>query len=276
MAFLRSQYKPGLMALWGGSVDSVLTPIGEAPQHARAMRVAPTVATILVIGLCVAAGNWQRSRLHDKEALRAQFEQGEAAAPLHADQLPGEDAHWGALRYRPVELAGRFDADHQILLDNKVEAGRIGYHAVAPFRLADGRMVLVDRGWVPQGRSRADVPAAPPPAGAVTLRGWINWPARGYLELRPEVTAGAVWQHVDLPRFAAATGLRPLPIVIEQAAPAVAGDDLLRVFPAPDFGIDTHRIYMVQWYAFAGLAGIFWLITHWPRRVRKPRGEVRG
>ena len=264
------------MAISSGSLDSAPPPVGVAPVRSRAMRLAPTVATILAIAICVAAGSWQESRMHAKEVLRAQFDEALAATPLRIADLPAAGADWAPLRYHPVALEGVFDARHQILLDNKVHAGRAGYDAIAPFKLADGRLLLVDRGWLPQGLSRADIPDTPPPTGNVTLRGRINLPSKGYVELKSEVRPGAVWQHLDLPRLAAASGLQFLPVLVEQVAPAAPGDDLIRERRAPDFGIDTHRIYMVQWFIFAGLAAIYWLVTHWPRRARAATGNVDG
>ena len=56
-----------------------------------------------------------------------------------------------------------------------------------------------------------------------------------------------------------------LPVVVEATAAPVPDDGLVRAWPAPDFGIETHRIYMVQWYAFALLAAVLWLWFHRPR-----------
>jgi len=42
----------------------------------------------------------------------------------------------------------------------------------------------------------------------------------------------------------------------------------VRQWPAPDAGVDTHRIYMWQWYAFALLAAVLWLgfaLRRWRR-----------
>jgi surfeit locus 1 family protein len=52
----------------------------------------------------------------------------------------------------------------------------------------------------------------------------------------------------------------------------VPDDGLLRDWPAPDFGVATHRIYMVQWYAFALLAAGLWLWFHRPRAARERHG----
>ena len=73
----------------------------------------------------------------------------------------GRSAHrsWAisrALRaYRP---AGHFRPDRQFLLDNRSHAGEPGYEVLTPLELADGRALLVDRGWVAFTGSRAHLP----------------------------------------------------------------------------------------------------------------------
>jgi surfeit locus 1 family protein len=138
--------------------------------------------------------------------------------------------------------------------------------------LADGRAVLVDRGWTAQGASRSHVPEVPPPTGVVSVRGRISLPPSGYLELRHEPPAGAVWQNLDPARFAAATGFRVLPVVIEATVAPGPDDGLVRDWALPDLGIEAHRIYMVQWYAFAALAAILWLWFHRPRSASRGDG----
>ena len=110
-----------------------------------------------------------------------------------------------------------------------------------------------------------------PPAGAVSVRGRLVLPTTGYVELRPEAPAGAVWQNLDPARFGAAAGIDVLPVVVEATAGAAPDDGLVRDWPAPDFGIETHRIYMVQWNAFALLAAFLWLWFHRP--YARPAGD---
>jgi len=232
-------------------------------------RLLPTVATVVGIALFVTAGHWQQGRMEQKEALRAQFDAASASAP---STLPTEPVDWAAWRYRPVAAVGTFDAARQILIDNKIEDGRAGYHVVTPLLLADGRAVLVDRGWIAAGETRAQVPQAAPPAGPVTVQGRVNIPAH-YVELAHAAPAGGVWQNLDPARFAAASGLPVLPIVLEQTVPLTgptgASDTLVRNWPAPDFGIEKHRIYMMQWYLFAATAAGLWLFLN----LRRPRKE---
>ena len=170
--------------------------------------------------------------------------------------LPAGNVDWMSWRFRLVEAAGHYDADRQILVDNRVHAGRAGYHVVTPLAIGDGRVVLVNRGFVQGGPTRDALPSAPPPSGDVRIRGRVN-PAPGqYLELGDAAPQRGVWQNLDPARYAAFTGLAVLPIVLEQVeGPA---DGLVRDWARPDAGADKHRIYMMQWYAFAALAAALW------------------
>ena len=240
-----------------------------SPARRYRPRLLPTIATVAGIALFVVAGQWQQGRMEQKQALRAKFDAAVAMAPA---ALPGDASDWSAWRYRPVAVEGVFDAARQILVDNKIEGGRAGYHVVTPLVLRDGRAVLVDRGWIAAGETRAQLPVAPPQAGDVTVRGRVNIPTANYVELSRDAPAGAVWENLDPSRFAATTGLSVLPIVVEQTAPASVTDNLVRNWPAPDFGIEKHRIYMVQWYLFAATAAGLWMYFNLrgPRRKEMP------
>ncbi|MBK9117963.1 MAG: SURF1 family protein [Betaproteobacteria bacterium] len=236
-------------------------PAAGPPRRARVALV-PTLAAVAGIAVCIAAGNWQRDRMEQKLSLRAQLDAANAAPAVALPQV----TDWPAWRYRTVVANGTFDAQRQFLLDNKVRGGRAGYEVVAPLALPDGRVVLVNRGWTPAGATRADLPSVPPPAGPVRVQGRLNIPPAGYLELAAEAAPGAVWQNLDPARFAQATGVAVLPVVIEQAAAEGGKDALVREWPAPDFGVDKHRIYMLQWYAFAATAAALWLYFTFRRR----------
>jgi surfeit locus 1 family protein len=239
-----------------------------APERRFRPAIVPTLAAIAAIAVFVAAGNWQRGRMDQKLALRAQLE---AAAELPPVAFPRTD-DWAAWRYRAVVATGTFDAARQILIDNKVRGGRAGYDVVTPIALSDGRFVLVNRGWVAGGATRADLPSVLPPAGVVAVPARVNVPPAGYVELTQNAVAGPVWQNLDLARYARATRLALVPVVLEQTAAVVrddapARDDALaRDWPAPDFGVDKHRIYMMQWYAFAATAAGLWLYYTLRRR----------
>jgi surfeit locus 1 family protein len=230
-------------------------------------RLLPTLAALVAVVVCIAAGNWQQRRMHAKEELRAQYDAARAEPAIALATLP-RNPDWPSLRYRAVTATGEYLGDKQLLIDNKVMAGRAGFHVVTPLALKDGRVLLVDRGWIGQQASRSVLPKAPPPAGEVTVKGRVSIPSAAYLELKPDVTSGPVRQNLDPARFAAETGLDVLPAIVEATEAPVPDDGLVRAWPAPDFGIDTHRIYMMQWYAFGLVAALLWLWFHRPRAVR--------
>lgn len=227
---------------------------GPAASNARRPALVPTLASIVAIALFVTAGLWQRDRMDQKLALRAALDAAAAQAPV---PLPAV-TDWSAWRFRPVTLTGTFDAARQILLDNKVHAGQVGYDVVTPLTLADRRTVLVDRGWIVAAPSRATLPDVPPPPGAVTVTGRINLPPSAYLELARDPTVGRVWQNLDLARFEKAFATTVLPVIVEQTSPMGADDTLVRTWPAPDLGVDKHRMYMVQWFTFAAMVAGLW------------------
>jgi surfeit locus 1 family protein len=219
---------------------------------------------IAFVALTVALGNWQRHRAAEKEALAAEFAAAAAQPPI---ELNGAEGDAVPLLYRAVRASGEYDAPHQVLIDNKVHAGRPGFEVVAPLCFASNkRCVLVDRGWIPQRASRSDLPDAPAPAGANTVYGRAVEPPRRYLELRDEPPAGPLWQNLDIARIGAVTRLDLLPVVIEQSDPVVPADGLVRDRPPPDFNMERHLSYMLQWYSLAALAVVLWLTLNWRKR----------
>ena len=139
-----------------------MTSTDAAPRRFRP-RALPTLATIVAVAVFVSAGQWQQRRMHDKEALRAQFDAAALEAPVALAALP-ESTDWNALRYHLVIAAGHYDAHRQVLVDNRIHDGHAGYHVITPLVLSDGRTVLVNRGWAPQGATRAALPEVAPPA----------------------------------------------------------------------------------------------------------------
>jgi len=75
-----------------------------------------------------------------------------------------------------------------------------------------------------------------------------------------------VRQNVDIGAFAAATKLRLEPLVIEQHSELP--DGLSREWPRPDFGIEKHQSYALQWYSFAALAIILVIVLSMRRAPR--------
>ncbi len=79
-----------------------------------------------------------------------------------------------AERYRTVTATGRFDTDAEVVVRRRVNADEeIGFHVLTPFVLDDGKVLLVNRGWIPaDGPSQTAFPRVPaPPRGETTITG---------------------------------------------------------------------------------------------------------
>jgi surfeit locus 1 family protein len=223
-----------------------------------------TAAMVAMAALGVALGDWQRHRADEKSAAAALASAAAREAPIDLARAANDAAE---VPYRTVHASGEYDTAHGVLIDNRIHGGRPGYEVVTPLKMAPGnRYVLVDRGWVAQGPTRERLPAVQTPAGEVEIVGRAIVPSKRYLELKTDTETGALRQNLDIERVAASSGLALLPFVVEQTDPVVPPDGLVREWPQPDFGIERHLSYMVQWYSLAALAVVLWLVLNWRRR----------
>ena len=147
---------------------------------------------------------------------------------------------------------GTFDAAHQILSTTgprRTRRLRRGDAAASLPTAASCSSIAAGSPRAPRGRTLPMPSAASRPRHG---RGPHQSTAGAVPRARAATRhAGSVWQNLDLARYAEATGLTLLPIVVEQTRRSTAATTLVRDWPAPDAGVEKHRIYMVQWFAFA-------------------------
>ncbi|MEW5965664.1 MAG: SURF1 family protein [Pseudomonadota bacterium] len=218
----------------------------------------PTLAAVFFFVLTLWLGNWQSGRAEFKRELQARYDAAMREPPVHVGR---ELLERDSLLYRRVEAEGVFDDAHTILVDNRVLDGVAGYHVLTPLRVSGSSYaLLVNRGWVAVGASRAQVPAPPVPAGTQRLEGLATDPRTRYVELGDAGPQGRVWQNLDFERYAATTGLELQPVLVLQTSDAA--DGLRRTWPRPDAGIDTHVSYALQWYSLATTLVVLWLIMN--------------
>lgn len=207
----------------------------------------PLLAGVLVVVLTLHLGNWQVGRALEKTALQAKFDSASASRPVPVDRAP-------RLEWQTVEVRGAWHPQHTILLDNRVHDGRVGYHVVTPLRTEEPepKWFLVNRGWVPAGRDRTQLPEVAAPEGLVTLTARMRLLEERPFTLAPEAGMGRVWQVLDLAKYRERTGLPIADLVLQQTGGPE--DGLVREWPAPNVGIERHRGYALQWYGLATLA----------------------
>jgi len=218
-------------------------------------RFRPTLASTLVAlvftGLFTALGVWQVQRAAEKEGLAQAFE---AQRQLPALDFAAGPVDVDASRYRAATATGELVANHMIYVDNVVLDGRPGYQVFTPLRLNNDRgQILVDRGWIAQGPSRATLPDVPVPTGTLTISGWIDHPRSHPVIVAGEIDpAQTLWPYLDMAVLAQRSGDRLPPLVLHAASDPVAE---LRQKP-PEFAPKTgmHIGYAIQWFAFAAAA----------------------
>ncbi len=106
----------------------------------------PTLFTAPAVLLLLALGFWQVERLFWKQDLIAQRQAAMAAAPVAAPRS-WEEARGMELRH--VTDEGAFLNDKEIFIGATSEAGRQGYHVLTPLPEPGGRVVFVNRGFIP-------------------------------------------------------------------------------------------------------------------------------
>lgn len=241
-------------------------PLSPAALRAAARRRA---AGMLAVGLVVAVvctflGRWQWHRHVARDAAIAVVEANYAAAvvdlaevaPDPGAALPDGDA------WRTVEVRGRYLVDGTVLLRNRPVDGTPSYHVLVPLLVDDatpstfgtptgaGRVLVVDRGWVPTGEDgTAGVDAPAPPDGVVTVT----------VRLRPgeqpstrDAPPGQV-QAIAPAQVLAAGGVDAAPYAAYGAfvreEPSAA--EPLGTLAAPSTDPGSHLSYAFQWWVFA-------------------------
>jgi surfeit locus 1 family protein len=214
-------------------------------------------AAALACAAGIALGNWQARRADEKRVVGERLAAALQSAPI---EIAPAAIEAGSYVLKRVAARGHFVAEHTVYLQNRIRRGRVGYEVLTPLRLRDSSVhVLVNRGWL-------EAPQAPTPSGEVRLEGIAFERLPRVLQLK-EDPKSRVRQNLHLDAYAAQTGLRLHPIVIEQHSDT--GDGLARDWPRPDAGIEKHQSYALQWYSLAVLAVALALVFSF-RKIEAP------
>ncbi|MTB86996.1 SURF1 family protein [Aeromicrobium senzhongii] len=217
---------------------------------------------------CYVLGGWQYDRWEQRKADNAVVEANLEAKPAPVSDVLADG--WDPdLEYRTVSATGTFDSAHEVTVRFAHRDSQPGVQVITPLRLTDGRVVLVDRGWIQgprNGEAPEDVPAAP--TGPITITGWLQ-PASTADTAATTPRDGQV-RAVNSARWTKFLGSEPLPGYIEMTEPKQDG---LKAPEDPDLGTGPHLFYALQWYFFMGLAllGYVWFARDEVRNQRQAK-----
>jgi surfeit locus 1 family protein len=224
-------------------------------------RFVPTLFTVPAVLVLLGLGVWQVERLHWKEGLIAQRDAAVAAAPILPPRTLAEAR---ADQFHHVTAEGIFQNDKELFLAASSESGDSGYQVLTPLRMADGRTMFVNRGFIPLQLKDKAKRAAGEPDGAVRVAGLLRVPPAEkpswFLPYnRPDLN---LWFWVDLPAMAKAAGIAdPVPFYVDADKTPNPGGWPKGGVTRLDLPND-HLQYAITWFSLAVALIVIYVLHH--------------
>ncbi len=215
-----------------------------------------------VIGLVVLMANlglWQLNRLEEKKAFNTVVstrttEPVDSLAHVLTPQTQPADVEW-----RRVSVTGTYVATSAITIINRSQNGSAGFNSALAFQTADGKLLLVNRGFIPLAMKTPT-----PPQGQLTVVGYLH---RTQLRsgIAPADLSGAdvrEFQRFDINRIST-TWQGPvysmyLQLLKESPSPNSQWPASVAL-PTLDEG--SHLSYAFQWFFFCLVALAAWVVV---------------
>ena len=225
--------------------------------------------TVVVLAYgCYLLGRWQFHRLHDRESTNTQIRHNLAADPEPVGDVlaPGRESR-PRDEWRRVTATGTYDRHRSVVIRYQTRDGASGVDVVTPLRTPQGPSLLVDRGWLKTGNvGAASVDAPAPPAGRVTVEGFVRADATGDATTVTDGSARAISSRA----IGRSTGLQVYGGFVDAQKETPAPSTRLVAAEQPDLGNGPHFFYGLQWWFFGLLAvfGFFYLAYDERRKMR--------
>ena len=235
--------------------------VASAPMTIFRPLLWPTLFSLPALMICLALGGWQIERLFWKRDLIAQREAAVTAAPAAVPKTLSEAL---GMEFHHVSDEGVFLNDKEIYLGATSEGGGQGYQVLTPLLEPGGRVVFVNRGYIPAELRDPTKRALGQIAGTVRVQGLLRLPPAGrpnwFLpDNRPDLN---YWFWVDLPAMSAADKLgRVAPFYIDADATTNPGG-------WPKGGVtrltlpNNHLQYAVTWFSLAVALVVIYVLYH--------------
>ena len=235
-------------------------------------------AAIVFAIACVLLSQWQFARRDEAVAEIDRVANNFDAAPIPVDKvLPKLTSFDEDTKWLPVSLTGEYLVDDQLLVRNRPYNGDAGFEVLTPLLLDNGRVFIVDRGWLPTGSTDAGPDAVPaPPTGEVTVVARLKAGEPSIVGRSAPagqvatIQLGDISKLIDHPMYTGAYGL------LASEDPAVSDVPAPTIKPVPDEG--PHLSYAVQWIVFAlfGFLGLGYALRQEYRLVNADDPEERA
>lgn len=224
--------------------------------------IVPPLAGLLLIGIFLMLGFWQIDRAAEKRKIEESF-----GAQAKYEAL-SPDATYDL--YQPLTVSGRYVTDRQILLDNIVQDGRLGYYVLTPFEYdVSEPLLVVNRGWISKPAGQGELPAIGVGNDEKSLRGRVGGLPRVGIRPGPPFEGATTWPRLavwpTLDDLAREIDREVLPYVL--LADPDPGSALVRRWQPQQMGPMRHFGYAFQWFALALAVLVTGIVLY--RRKRK-------
>lgn len=230
-------------------------------KHFNSPRPVAWIFFIAALATTVGLGTWQVKRLQWKESVIAEIESAKMHAALEV--LPESAETLQEKNFYPVELHGTWvEGNTEFHITPRWFKGVLGYFVIAPFTLEDGRVLMVNRGWVPVEKKDPTTRVSSRVKGQATIAGllrtgdernWltpINQPERNLWFGRDALAMGAYGKFENV-----------VPAMVD-----IVGAQDAKKLPVPSDGEirlrNDHLSYILTWYGIALGIFIIFLVYH--------------
>ena len=231
----------------------------------------PTFVALPALLVLLWLGTWQLQRLEWKNQLIEDFESRATSAPI---DLP-VGAVGPEMEFRRLELTGSFDHAREVFMTGRTYEGNAGFHIITPFTLNDGRIILVNRGWVSESYREQEKREFTLVEGEVTVPAILRFPGKkGYFVPENEPENG-FWFTVVPSQIVAHLGLGERAETGIYAATVRTLDTIeLPIAARTETNLrNSHLGYAITWYGIAcALIGVYLSFHHQAGRLRFGRG----
>ena len=223
------------------------------------------IPTVVLLYTMMYLGMWQLNKGEIRYQLQNTIESRKDLAPVEMHLLPADAQE---RRYLPVTLRGRFVNDKQFLHDNRVMNGMAGFHVYTPFVTDANTVLLINRGWLPQQRTRDVLPDVSVDESMITITGLVdNVPAKGFV-LADQVY-GVQWpmilQYLETPELSKLVGTELQPMIVWLAPDT--GYGYQHEYPSLNLDSAKNTGYAFQWFAMSTALLIIFLVVN-TRKIR--------
>ncbi|WP_141693126.1 SURF1 family protein [Thioclava sp. SK-1] len=202
--------------------------------------VFPLVLGVVGVAILLSLALWQLRRLEWKETMLAGI-----TAQIHGpvQPLPPKGADTRPLKYTPVELVGGTTGDDLLVLSGQKGVGA-GYRVISAFETGEGRMILLDRGFLPEADK-----SQPRPPTALIVQGNIHYPNESDRYTPEPDLDQNLWFARDIPSMAARLKVEPILVVAAQVEGDTQGisPQAISISGIPN----DHKMYAITWFLLA-------------------------